>query len=168
MRVRSQRGQAAVETALVIPLLMLALFGAYQIGRLLYIYHILQKAMRGGAQHVIRLQGVNFCDSADPALFDAKNFIVYGNLQGAGEPIVAGLTTEMIQFFPERGDPASTLVADCPCSGDGHCDVLSGGRPPDYVTVQLPSGFPVDLTFPLIRLGTITLRVSVRQPFLGA
>ena len=154
--------------ALILPLLILLLFGVYQVGRVFYIYHTLHKALRGGMPYVLRSPGVNFCDPNDPVLIDAKNFIVFGNLQGTGSPVVTGLSVEMIQFLPERGDPASSVVTDCGCTGDNSCDIANGGQPPDYITVNLGNGFPMELTFPLLNLGTWNLRVSVRQPFLGA
>ena len=164
---RLRQGQAAVETALILPLIVMMLFGAFQFGRVFYLYNTLQKSLRGGVQYVLRSQGVNFCDPNDPILIDARNFIVFGNLQGTGDPVVTGLTTEMIQFLPERGDPASATIVDCVCAGDGSCDIANGGTSPDYITVNLGSGFPVELTFPLVHLGTFNLRVSVRQSFLG-
>lgn len=165
--VRAQ-GQAAVETAMALPVLLLMLFGAFQVGRVFYIYHTLHKAMRVGVQYVLRTQGVNFCDPNDPVLIDARNLIVFGNLQGTGTPVVPGLTVDMIQFLPERGDPTSSVVTDCGCAGENSCDISSGGRPPDYVTVNLGNGFPLDVTFPMGMSGAWNLRVSVRQPFLGA
>ena len=156
-----------MEIALALPVLILLLFGAFQVGRVFYIYHTLQKSLRGGIEYVLRTEGVNFCDPNDPVLLDAKNFIVFGNLQGTGSPAVTGLTVDMIQFLPERGDPTSTLITDCGCTGDASCDITNGGRPPDYVTVNLGSGFPIQISFPLVNSGTWTLRVSVRQPFLG-
>ncbi len=163
----SDRGQASVEMAIALPLLLLLLFGAYKLGRVFYTYHTLHKSLRGGMEYALHAQGVNFCDPNDPVLIDAKNFIVFGNLQGTGNPVVTGLTVDMIQFLPERGDPASSVVIDCGCTGDGSCDISNGGAPPDYVTVNLPQGFPIDMTFPLLSFGTWNLRVSVRQPFLG-
>ncbi len=163
-----ERGQAAVETALLLPVLLLLLFSAYQLGRAFYIYHTLHKAVRGGMQYLLRQPTVNFCDLNDPVLLDAKNFIVYGNLQGSGSAVVTGLTPDMIQILPERGDPLAGTVADCPCTGDGNCDPANGGRRPDFVTVTFGPGFPLDLTFPLVSFGTINLRVSVRQPYMGA
>lgn len=47
---RRQRGQAAVELALVIPLLLLLVFGVFEFGRLLNAYLTLQHAAREGAR----------------------------------------------------------------------------------------------------------------------
>lgn len=165
---RTERGQAATELAFLIPLLMMILFGAFQVARVFYMYHTLQKALRGGAGMLARSANVNYCDTADAAMTDARNFIVFGNLQGDGTPVVQGLTPEMIQILPERTAPDSTAVSECLCTEEGNsCDVVSGGRPPDFVVVNLGSGFPVDVPFPYVTLGSINLQVSVRMPVTG-
>jgi len=168
IRKANQRGQAVVELAFQIPLMVALLFGGVQIARVFYVYHTLQKALRGGAGMLARSVNVDYCDSADAALADARNFIVFGNLQGEGTPVVQGLTTDMIQILPERGVAAATSVTECLCAQDADsCDVSSGGRVPDFVVVNLGSGFPLPVPFPYVNLGTINLRVSVRMPVTG-
>src|SRR5262249_39583883 len=99
---------------------------------------------------------------------DIRNFIVYGNLQGQGTPVVQGLTPDMIQILPERNATGTTGVVECLCTEDRDgCDLSSGGRAPDFVVVNLGSGFPVAVPFPFVNLGTINLRVSVRMPVTG-
>ena len=162
------RGQAALEVAFVIPVMMMLLFGCFQVARVFFLYHTLQKAVRGGAGMLARMNSVNYCDPADPALNDARNFIVFGNLQGNGTPIVEGLTPDIIQVVPERILQGSTSVGACLCTQDPEsCDPAAGGRQPDFVTVNLGGGFPVNVPFPFVNLGTIALKVSVRMPVTG-
>jgi hypothetical protein len=157
-----------VELAIQIPLIMVILFGAVEIGRVFYIYHTLQKALRGGAGLLARSTNVQNCNPADLTLMDARNFMVYGNLQGLGTPVVQGLTTDMIQIFPERNTTGTTGVVECLCSEDADgCDASAGGRAPDFVVVNLGSGFPLSVPFPFVNIGTISLRVSVRMPVTG-
>src|SRR5438093_13684387 len=106
---RSQRGQAVLELAIQIPLLMVILGGGVQFARLFYTYHTLEKALRGGAALIARASNVNYCDSGDTAIVGARNFIVYGNLQGVGTQILPGLT-DLIQILPERQTAGSTAV----------------------------------------------------------
>jgi hypothetical protein len=147
---------------------MIILFGAVEIARVFYVYHALEKALRGGAGLLARSSNVAYCNAADLMLADARNFIVYGNLEGQGTPIVAGLTPDMIQIFPERTVAGSTGVAPCVCTQDvDGCDISSGGRAPDFVVVNLGSGFPLAVPFPFVNLGTINLKVSVRMPVTG-
>ena len=173
MRKRSNlcRGQAIVELAFQIPLMMLLLFGGVEIGRVFYVYHTLQKAVRGGAGLLARSSNIGYCNAADLALTDARNFIVYGNLEGQGTPILRDLTPDIIQIIPERTSAGSTDVQTCSCSSGAedpnNCDTTSGGRAPDFVVVNLGNGYPLALPFPYVNLGTINLRVSVRMPVTG-
>src|SRR5262245_6266040 len=119
-----ERGQAVAELAFQIPLMMLLLFGAFHVARVFYVYHTLQKSLRGGAGLLARSVNVGYCDSGDPALVDARNFMVYGNLQGQGTPVVEGLTPDMIQILPERGLAGSTTVTECLCTEETNsCNV---------------------------------------------
>jgi len=150
---------------------MALLFGGVQLGRVFYVYHTLQKALRGGAGLLARSVNVNYCPedsrSSDPRVVDALNFIVYGNLQGTGTPVVTGLTPDMIQVFPERNTSGSVTPCGCDAGVADSCDPSNGGRSPDFVVMNLGSGFPLPLPFPFVNLGTITLRVSVRMPVTG-
>jgi hypothetical protein len=158
-----------IELAFQIPLMLALLFACVQMARVFYTYHTLQKALRGGAGLLARSVNVNYCDSQDGVLAEARNFIVYGNLQGQGFPVIQGLTSDMIQFVPERTSAGATGITQCVCTEDVEsCDVASGGSPPDFIVVNLQNGFPVSLQFPFVNLGTINLRVSVRMPVTGA
>ncbi len=168
-RRHNQKGQAVTELAFQIPIMLMLLFGGVQLGRVFFTYHSLQKAVRGGAGLIARSGNVNYCDIADPTVTDVRNFIVYGNLQGQGTPVVPGLTPDMIQILPERSqaDPAS--LTTCLCTEDaGGCDLSQAGRAPDYIVVNLGGGFPLAVTFPFVNLGTINLKVSVRMPVTGS
>ncbi len=160
------RGQAATEMALLVPVLILILFGAFDLGRVFYTYHSLQKAPRGGAGVLAHTSNVNFCDPGDTTITDVKNMIVFGNLQGVGDPIILGLTPDMIQVTPERTATGSTVVDQCPCGSDtDSCDPTSGGRAPDFVVVSLgPAGFPLTMALASVNFGTFSLKVSVRMP----
>jgi hypothetical protein len=167
---KSQRGQALIEVALQIPLLMALLFGAVEIGRVFYTYHALNKALRGGAGLAARAVNVNYCDNSDVTLSDIRNFVVYGNIQGEGNPIVLGLTTDMVQILPERGIPDSTGISECICSEDsGGCDLANSGRAPDFVVLTFgPDGFPLRIPFPFSTINSVNLHVSVRMPVTGS
>lgn len=165
----NQRGQAVVELAFQIPLMLVILFGTVQIARVFYVYHTLQKSLRGGGGLLARSVNVDYCDAADATLADARNFIVFGNLQGEGTPVVQGLTPDMIQILPERAVAGTTGVTECLCAEDPEsCAVSSGGRAPDFVVVNLGGGFPIPVLFPFVNLGTINLKVSVRMPMTGS
>ena len=140
-----------------------------QLARVFYTYHTLEKALRGGAGLLARSSNVNYCDAGDSAITGAKNFIGYGNLQGIGTEIVPGLT-DLIQILPERTDTGSSVVNACPCGSTDvdDCDISAGGHAPDFVVVNLGSGYPLQLPFAYITLNTVNLKVSVRMPVTGS
>ena len=169
-KLNRQRGQAIVEVAIQIPLMMALLFGAVEIGRVFYIYHALNKALRGGAGLAARAVNVNYCDNSDVTLTDVRNFVVYGNLQGEGTPVVPGLTPDMVQILPERSIPDSTGISECVCTEDSDsCDVTTSGHSPDFVVLNFgPDGFPLRIPFPFSTISSVNLRVSVRMPVTGS
>jgi hypothetical protein len=152
--------------------MLLLMFAAVQIARVFYVYHSLEKVLRGGAGLLARSTNVDYCQVDDPTITDARNFMVYGNLQGEGLPVVQGLTPDMIQVLPERQTPSSTTVTLCSCgestSVGESCDVTSGGRAPDFIVINLPSGFPLRVLFPYVSFGTVNLNVSVRMAVTGS
>jgi hypothetical protein len=167
------RGQAAVETAFAIPLLLMMMFGAFQVARIYWTYHTLQKAVRGGAGLLARTSNVNYCDQSDPMLLKAKTFIMYGSFESTGSPILKDLRPDdvnLITIYPERVGSDLITVGDCSCDSSvaDSCDVANGGRAPDFITVSLgPSGFPLEVRFPYMQWTTINLNVSVRMPVTG-
>ena len=176
IRYRSQRGQAAVELAFQIPLLILILAGAVQLARVFYTYHALQTAVRGGARLLAASSNVNYCDpGGDTTIGGAENFITYGNLQGAGEPVVQNTACngtclhDLIQVTGERLDANSGSVGPCPCGTQSadDCDISTGGHSPDFVVVNLGTGYPLQFPFAFLSLATPNLKVSVRMPVTG-
>jgi Flp pilus assembly protein TadG len=169
IKYNSQRGQAALELALQIPLLLVILAGGVQFARVFYTYQTLQKAWRGGAALLAHSSGVNYCDAGDATIAASKNLMIYGNLQGSGMEIARGLANIPIQVVPERQAPNSTAVNTCPCGtrDADDCDVSAGGRPPDFVAVNLGAGYPIQLTFAYVSLAPLNLKVSVRLPVTG-
>jgi Flp pilus assembly protein TadG len=90
--VRNERGTQLVELAIVLPILML-LFGATaEFGRFFYEYTTLSKAARVGTRYLVTA-GVSTAEDAK-----AKNLVVYGNIDGTGNPLISGLTTSNVQI----------------------------------------------------------------------
>jgi hypothetical protein len=141
----------------------------------LYTYHVLETAIRGGAGLLAHASNVNYCDGGDTTITNAKNFVAYGNIQGTGIPIVtntacdASCLQSLIQVLGERLDPNSGIVNTCPCGTQSadDCDISAGGRAPDFVVVNLGSGYPMQFPFAFLSLATPNLKVSVRMPVTG-
>lgn len=97
---RSEEGTQLVELAIVLPLL-LVMFGAVaEFGRFFYTYQTLTKATRAGARFLTTGPASGTADA------EAANLVVYGNLAGAGEPVLDGLETTHVEVVRDGPNPA--------------------------------------------------------------
>jgi Flp pilus assembly protein TadG len=87
-----QKGVAAVEFAILLPMLLLIVFGITEFGRALYSYNTLVKATRDAARYVMAQQPGGVADAATQCL------TVYGNTACTGSPLADGLTTAMVSI----------------------------------------------------------------------
>jgi Flp pilus assembly protein TadG len=86
---RRQRGLAAVEFAIVAPVLLLLMLAVAEFGRALYQYNTLSKAVRDSARYYSTHAFVGTTTVEDPAAKTyATNLVTYGNGSGAGEPLL--------------------------------------------------------------------------------
>ncbi len=156
-----------LESALMVPLLILLLAGGMELGKIALTYYTLQKAMGGAARMASVLRGANFCDPDDPQITAIKDFIVYGPDGANGSPIVRSLTADQILITPERMDGETGSIGPCDCSGATGCLASDGGRPPDFVEASLAGGYPFQPHIPFRVLEQILLRPHARAPFGG-
>jgi Flp pilus assembly protein TadG len=94
---RDERGAAASEFALILPLLTLLLFGFYEAGRMYWNYNIVQSSARDAARYAARMPMT--CDSGGTGTFtdttdqaEIQNLTRTGTVDGSGDPLVAGWT----------------------------------------------------------------------------
>ncbi|MDP1653416.1 MAG: TadE/TadG family type IV pilus assembly protein [Rhodocyclaceae bacterium] len=85
-----QRGVAAVEFAILLPVLLLIVFGITEFGRALYSYNTLVKSVRDAARYAMIHQPGG---GADP---ETKCLAVYGNTGCTGTALAPGLTIAMV------------------------------------------------------------------------
>lgn len=83
---RCRRGAAAVEMALVLPLLLVLLFGSVELGNYFMNEHSLAKAVRDGARFAARQSFVDYtsCSGAPggTVVNDTRNIVMNGYLAG--------------------------------------------------------------------------------------
>jgi hypothetical protein len=174
MRTRSGRafacqGGAVLEAALFIPILVLLMVGMVALGQITYTYYVLRNTLYTVGRYAAVQQGIDFCDPNDLQVMGAINLGLTGTGIDAGtDPIIPGLTSDMIAVNIERVDPTSGVPTACDCSISG-CDTTAGGGEPNFVTVSIPNGYAVTPVIPGVTLpnGPILLRPVVRIPFGG-
>lgn len=138
-----------LETAAVIPVLVLLIVGMVQFGKVTYVYFTLKKMVYAAGRQLATQQGVNFCDPLnDPKVAAATTFALNDS---TGAPVIASLTT--LQFDPQCSAGDGTLT---PCD-IGSCETLSISPKPDYVLVSIPGGYPVTIRIPFLNPVDITL-----------
>lgn len=87
--VRSTRGSAAAEMALVLPLLIVLLFGSVELGNYFYSEHVLVKGVRDGARYAARQAFSNFtaCSGSPGATVEnnTETLVRTGQLSGGSD-----------------------------------------------------------------------------------
>jgi hypothetical protein len=167
-RLRHIRGSALVESTMWVPLLLLFMVGTWQFGRLTVTYYSIKKALGTVAHFAATQQGLDFCNSEDARVAEAKNLALTGSADGSGENIISGLTASMISIRLERYS-TDAGITECACSGSAAgCDISQGALPPDYIVVYLSQPYEWQITLPGITLETVRLNPMVRVPVGGA
>ena len=165
-RLGSRRGNAMIETAMFLPVLLVLLMGMEQLGKLTYVYYSIKKAEYTLARYLATQQGVNFCaGSSDPTIAAGINLALTGTTDGTAPSFIPNLTPDMFVIQPERLDSTGAMTV-CSCDITG-CDESAGGGSPDFITVSIPSGYPVQPIIPFMTLQTIPLVPSVKVPYEG-
>jgi Flp pilus assembly protein TadG len=86
-------GVAAVELGLTMAPVLILTFGVTEYGRAIFTYNAIDKAARDAARFMTAPPPM----SVDPEA-DARNLVVYGNVQGSGPALAPGLQTGMVQI----------------------------------------------------------------------
>jgi Flp pilus assembly protein TadG len=105
-------GTALAEAAIVLPLLVLMLGAAAELGRFMYYYNTLSKATRSSARYICNRE-LDGSKSPPANLNDAKNIAVYGNTAGTGAKVLGdtNFTTSNISISPATGTPLTVTVS---------------------------------------------------------
>ena len=92
--IKNQQGLAAVEFAIVVPVMLFLMLATAEFGRVFYHYNTLTKAVQAGARYASRpLLKTSELTNIDAAFkLRIQNFVVYGNEDGVGTAVLDGLT----------------------------------------------------------------------------
>ncbi|MGX4642349.1 TadE/TadG family type IV pilus assembly protein [Massilia sp. SYSU DXS3249] len=98
-----QSGVAAIEMALLLPPLLLLAFGITELGRAVYQYNTLAKAVRDGARHLSQYAPGD-AGRAD----EARALVVCGRTAcGDRQPLVPGMSSSYVNVYDRISHPAS-------------------------------------------------------------
>jgi Flp pilus assembly protein TadG len=110
----NQAGAAAAEMALVTPLLMILMFGSFEMGKFFWDYHIVTKAVRDGARYASRQSFDNFdCAAATVAagvVTNTQNLTRTSQIASGGSSRVAGWTDANSVEVEMRPDTSGTYA----------------------------------------------------------
>lgn len=100
-----QRGVATVEFAITLPLLMLLILATAEVGRALFQYNTLTKALRDSARYVSGARpGTTGVFNLTAEIRDAaQKLAVYGNAAGAGATLLPGLAPSDVTVVDSGG-----------------------------------------------------------------
>jgi len=158
---KSHRGQALVELAFQIPLMLALMFGGVEIARVFYVYHTLQKALRGGAA-CWRDPRMSILQRKRPDADGCAEFHGVETCKVRELRSFAGLDARHAsRSFPKAHGGQYGMYRMFVHADPESCDACVGSRAPDFVVVNLGSGFPLSMPFPYVNLGTVNLKVSV-------
>lgn len=101
-RSSAARGVAAVEFALLLPLLVAMVFGTTELGRAIYTYNTLAKTVRDAARHLSQHGPGDATIQAE-----ARCLAVHGNPGCSGAPLAPGLNTSAVQICDALSCPAT-------------------------------------------------------------
>jgi len=102
MKLSDQKGQALVELAIILPLLVLLVFGAFEFGRAMYIKNTLNYAAREGARRA---------STCDPFNITTVQDYVSNSVPVS---LQAGLVTSVTPVAPQHGITTVTVVVTRP------------------------------------------------------
>jgi Flp pilus assembly protein TadG len=140
---KKQRGLAAVEFAIVVPVMLFLMMATAEFGRVFYQYNTLTKAVQTGARYASKpLLNAGELTNIDAAFKQRiQNFVVYGNANGGGVAVLDGFSANSTNIVISSNAADKTIT----------------------IQVQYDYNFAVMSNFPLLgfTLPTLTLKSSV-------
>jgi len=93
-----QRGIATVEFAICVPVLLLLMLATAELGRAMFQYNTLIKAVRDGARYAASAatSSQRIVVITTQVRNETRNLVVTGNVGGTGAPLLTGLTVNNV------------------------------------------------------------------------
>ena len=115
--IKNQRGLAAVEFAIVVPVMLFLMLATAEFGRVFYQYNTLTKAVQAGARYASRplLKTSELKNIDIDFKHSIQNFVVYGkeNVDGTDTPVLDGFaaTDANVAISSSVSDKTITIEA---------------------------------------------------------
>ena len=152
---RDRSGSAAAEMALVLPILLVLLFGSIELGYYFMSEHVVDKAVRDASRYAARLPLADYpsCTSVDPT---AEQQIQ--RLARTGEP--DGTTSRLAGW---TDDTMTTVSISCPGTGTYANAGIYTDFPNGAPVVPVTAAVPYSTLFGILGLGASTLMLNASQ-----
>jgi Flp pilus assembly protein TadG len=152
--IRDRGGSAAAEMALSLPLLVILLFGAFEMGYFFLSEHVVQKSVRDAARFGARLAMTNYPSCTVPSGGTAEQQIRrvarFGNAAGTGTPRLLGWTA----------DNMTTVTIACDNSSSYGTGGIYSDFPDGAPVVTVSATVPYNVFFGALTLGTGTINLN--------
>jgi hypothetical protein len=128
VRSRNQ-GLAAVEMAIVLPVMLFLMLACAEIGRAMYQYNALTKAVRNGAIYLGQVAlnpGTQIMDLTPAKIAAMKNIIVFGSPVEGGTAVIPGFSTANVPSPPAPPLGATNVTVSASLS---YSPLFTGGIP---------------------------------------
>jgi Flp pilus assembly protein TadG len=164
-----KRGTAAVELAIVLPFLMIMLFGLIEIGRALYHYHAVTKSVRDATRYLTRVGMTcaaagngplaNYLDSATDET-TAKNLVLSGH---TSTPVAA--SDYLLAYWTDPNTITGTV--NCVNNANQYSGVYNGiaNIPVITLTANVPFSFLWGSVF--LNRDSVTFTISHSEVHVG-
>lgn len=96
---RAQYGVATIEMAICAPVLLLLMLATAEVGRVLFQYNTLAKAVRDGARYAVNNASpgsTRIVNITPQRRNETRNLVVTGNIAGTGAALLPGLTVNNV------------------------------------------------------------------------
>jgi Flp pilus assembly protein TadG len=152
--IRDTNAAAAAEMALVLPLLLLLMFGSFELGNYFMSEHVVEKAVRDASRYAARLPVSNF-DCTSGTMTDASSV---QKLARTGKPDGADDDARLRDW---TADTMTTVTVECDTSGT-YAGIYTD-FPMGVPVVTVSATVPYTTLFGLLGLGAATIDLNASQ-----
>lgn len=152
---RDRSGSAAAEMALVLPILLILIFGSVEVGYYFLSEHVVDKSVRDASRYAARLPIADYpnCTSVDATAEQQIQRLARTGDPNGGTARLAGWTA----------DNMTTVTISCPGTGTYASAGIYSDFPNGAPVVTITAAVPYTTLFGILGLGASTLMLNASQ-----